>query len=217
MNTAGFDPVLWLGLLTLWRANPSISVSLSFVLYQEGPAFIPASGFVRPLDTSANSWVTNARSGGNLHEPGANGGRTDQPWRTGLRYFLAPLEGAHRLRDRGGRGWDVDADRRPAFVSRSGESEKGNLDVHQFARRGGDIGTCDLRHHAIHPPAGFDPVYGAGGLDGLAAACCRREGHALFAAELANHGASALRRLPGPGHRHHAARAGDPEPQEAAQ
>src|ERR1019366_7761393 len=39
----------------------------------------------------------------------------------------------------------------------------------------------------------------------------------LLAAEFAHHGAPALRRLPGPSHRHHVARPGNPEPQEAAQ
>src|SRR6266480_1869359 len=42
-------------------------------------------------------------------------------------------------------------------------------------------------------------------------------GSLLLAAEFAHHGASAFRRLPGPGHRHHAACAGDPESQEAPQ
>ena len=43
------------------------------------------------------------------------------------------------------------------------------------------------------------------------------QGSALRAAECAHHGAPALRRLPGPGHRHHAARPGNPEPEEAAE
>jgi len=50
-------------------------------------------------------------------------------------------------------------------------------------------------------------------IDGLAAARGRPQGHALLAAEFAHHGAPALRRLSGPGHRHHAARPGNPESQ----
>ena len=89
------------------RANWPISVS-SVLLS-------PASRDVRPrpanlacrlasscrwTSASANPWVTNARSGRNLHEPRADGGRTDQPRRTRLRHLLAPAEGAHHLRDR---------------------------------------------------------------------------------------------------------------------
>ncbi len=81
----------------------------------------------------------------------------------------------------------------------------------------GDIGSCDLRHHAVHSPAGLHALHRAGRVDGFAAARGRPQGHALFAAEFAHHGASAFRRLPGAGHRHHAARAGNPEPEEAAQ
>ena len=43
------------------------------------------------------------------------------------------------------------------------------------------------------------------------------QGPALRAAERAHHGAPAVRRLPGPGDRHHAARPGNPEPEEAAE
>jgi len=42
--------------------------------------------------------------------------------------FLAPAERAHHLSDRTGRGWHVDAGGRAASVSRSRESEEGNLD-----------------------------------------------------------------------------------------
>src|SRR6185503_15429793 len=57
----------------------------------------------------------------------------------------------------------------------------------------------------------------AGGLDGIAAACGRREGFALRAAERAHHGPPALRWIPGPGDGYHAACAGNPEPEEAAE
>ncbi len=42
-----------------------------------------------------------------------------------------------------------------------------------------------------------------------------REGHALRAAERPHHGSSAVRRLPGPGHRHPDACPGNPEPEDA--
>jgi len=96
--------------------------------------------------------------------------------------FFAPAEGAHHLFDRTGRGWHVDPGGRAASVSRSRESEEGNLDVHQFARRRGDVGSCDLRHHAVHPSAGVDALHGSGGVDGFAAVGRRPSGHALLAA-----------------------------------
>ena len=43
----------------------------------------------------------------------------------------------------------------------------------------------------------------------------RRQGSTFCAAECPYHGASAVGRVPRPGHRHHAARAGDFEPEEA--
>src|SRR5271156_3844193 len=143
-------------------------------------------------DLSANPWVTNARSRRNLYEPRADGGRADQPRRARLRHFFAPAERAYHLPDRAGRGRHVDAGRRAAVVPGSGKPEEGNLNVHQLARRRGDIGAGNLRHHAVHSAAGIDAVHGAGGLDGLAAALRRREGHALLAAELADYGAPAL-------------------------
>src|ERR1700757_2824634 len=120
------------------------------------------------MSASANPWVTNARSGRNLHATRADGGRADQPRRAGLRHFLAPPETAHRLRDRTGRGWHVDADRRATAVSRSREPQEGNLDVHQLPWRGGDVGAGDLRHDAVYPAAGLDALTRAGGLDGRA-------------------------------------------------
>ena len=44
-----------------------------------------------------------------------------------------------------------------------------------------------------------------------------KAGHAVRAPQCADHAASAVRRVPGAGDRHHAARPGDPEHQEAAQ
>jgi ATP-dependent Clp protease protease subunit len=60
-------------------------------------------------------------------------------------------------------------------------------------------------------------VHRAGGLNGLAAPDRRRTRYAVCAAQRAHHGASAFRRVPGASHRHHAARPGDPEPEEAAE
>src|ERR1700676_3522993 len=71
----------------------------------------------RWMFASANPWVINPRSGENLHEPRADGGRADQPRRTRLRHFFSPLERAHHLPDRTGRGWHVDAGRRAIVVS----------------------------------------------------------------------------------------------------
>src|SRR4030081_1434184 len=77
-----------------------------------------------PMDVRLQPWVTNARSGGNLHEPRADGGRADQPRRTGLRYLFAAAEGAHHLPPRSDRGWHVDADGRATAVSRSRKTKK---------------------------------------------------------------------------------------------
>src|SRR4030088_873538 len=183
---AGIDPVLSPG-------NWSISVSSVFKSCITGRSSAPGKFqpvlSCRRMFAPANPWVINARSGGNLHEPRADGGRTDQPRRTRLRHFLAPPERAHHLRDRTGRGWHVDANGGTAAVPRSRESEEGNLDVHQLAGRRRDVGPCDLRHHAVHPSAGFDALHWAGGIDGLVAAGGRPQGHALLVAEFAYHGA----------------------------
>ena len=114
-------------------------------------------------------------------------------------------------------GRHVDADRGAAAVPRGGESEEGNLHVHQQPGRRGDLGAVDLRHHAVHPPAGLDALRRPGGVDGLAAADRRRQGHALLAAEQPDHGAPALGRLPGPGDRHHDPRPRDPGAQGPAE
>src|ERR1041385_6611898 len=68
----------------------------------------------------------------------------------------------------------------------------------------------------INSPGRFDPLHRASGLHGFAAARCGRQGLAFCAAECADHGAPAIRRVPRPGDRHHVARAGDLEPQAAA-
>ena len=75
------------------------------------------------------------------------------------------ITGADRRRD-------GDADRGATFVSGSRKSEKRNLDVHQLARRRGDVGHGDLRHHAIHPAAGLDAR--ASGRPPRWAHCCWR-------------------------------------------
>ena len=67
-------------------------------------------------------------------------------------------------------------DLRPAAVPGSGEPEQGHRHLHQFAGRHGDLGPGDLRHDAIHPPAGLDGLHRPGGLDGLAAAAAGAKG-----------------------------------------
>jgi len=51
--------------------------------------------------------------------------------------------------------------------------KKRNLDVYQFARRRCYIGTCDLRHHAIHPASGVHALRRPSRLDGVAVARLR--------------------------------------------
>ena len=85
------------------------------------------------------------------------------------------------------------------------EAENPKKEISMYINSPGGVVTSGLAIYDtmqfIRPPVSTLCI-GPGGLDGLAAACRRREGHALLAAERAHHGAPALRRLPGPGHRH---------------
>ena len=56
-----------------------------------------------------------------------------------------------------------------ASLSRGGEPEERDRDVHQLARRRGDVGAGDLRHDAVHQAGGIDAVHRARRVDGLAA------------------------------------------------
>src|SRR5216683_3195839 len=69
----------------------------------------------------------------------------------------------------------------------------------------------------INSAGGVDSVRGPGSLHGFLAARRRQQGHALCASQFAHPAAPAFGRLSGPGDRHHAARPGNPEPEEAAQ
>ena len=93
------------------------------------------------------------------------------------------------------------------------EAENPNKDITFYINSPGGVVTSrlgDLRHDAVHPLAGLDGVHRPGRLDGLAAAGRRRQGQALFAAELADHDPPALGRGPGAGDRHRDPGARDP-------
>ena len=94
------------------------------------------------------------------------------------------LQRAHHFRDWRGRGQHGVADRGAAAVPRIRESEEGNLALHQFARRRGDIGPGDLRHHAVHPP-GRSPRSAWGRLPRWAR-CCSTAGEPGMRASLPN-------------------------------
>ena len=59
---------------------------------------------------------------------------------------------------------------RPAAVPRVRGSGEGHPLLHQLARRLGDGGPGDLRHHAVHPARGLDALPRAGGEHGGVAA-----------------------------------------------
>jgi ATP-dependent Clp protease protease subunit len=100
------------------------------------------------------------------------------------------------------------------------EAENPKKEISMYINSPGGVVTSGLAIYDtmqfIRPPVSTLCVGQAASMGSLLLAA-GAQGHALLAAEFAHHGASALRRLPGPGHRHHAARPGNPEPQEAAQ
>ena len=53
----------------------------------------------------------------------------------------------------------------------SENSDQGHRLLHQLPGRGGDLGSGDLRHDAVHPLAGVDRVHRPGRLDGLLCCC----------------------------------------------
>ena len=94
------------------------------------------------------------------------------------------------------------------------EAENPKKEISMYINSPGGVVTSGLAMYDtmqfIRPPVST-LCTGQAASPGSLLLCRRREGHAVLAAEFPHHGASALRRLPGPGHRHHAARAGDPE------
>ena len=91
------------------------------------------------------------------------------------------------------------------------EAENPKKEIAMYINSPGGVVTSGLAIYDtmqfIKPP-GVDALHRPGRVDGLAAADRRREGHALRPAERPHHGPPALRRLPGPGLRHRAARRG---------
>ena len=77
------------------------------------------------------------------------------------------------------------------------EPQEGNRLLHQLARRRGHLRVVDLRHHAVHPLPGVDPVRRSGGLHGFAPAVRGRAGLPFRGSQRPDHGPPALRRLPG--------------------
>ena len=85
------------------------------------------------------------------------------------------------------------------------EAENPNKDINFYINSPGGVVTSSLAIYDtmqyIRSPVA-DGVHRSGRLGGFVAAGRRRQGQALFAAELADHDPSALGRGPGPGDRH---------------
>jgi hypothetical protein len=78
------------------------------------------------------------------------------------------------------------------------EAENPKKEISMYINSPGGVvtsGMGDLRHHAVHPAAGRHLVHRSGRVQGLIAACRRREGHALCLAQRPQPVASALGRI----------------------
>ena len=131
-----------------------------------------------------------------------HGGRAVRSRRARLRHLLAAPARADRIPHRSGRGL-----RRPRSWWRSSCTSKPKT-----PRKSPSTSTrpaawsprvVDLRHHAVHPLPGVDPVRQSGGLHGFAPAVRGRAGLPFRGSQRPDHGPPALRRLPGAGDGHH--------------
>ncbi|KAI2588206.1 caseinolytic mitochondrial matrix peptidase proteolytic subunit, partial [Homo sapiens] len=93
------------------------------------------------------------------------------------------------------------------------QSESNKKPIHMWC---GDRGPGHLRHDAVHPQPDLHLVRGPGRQHGLPASRRRHPRHAPLAPQLPYHDPPALRRRPGPSHRHCHPGRGDHEAQEAA-
>ena len=100
------------------------------------------------------------------------------------------------------------------------EAENPKKEISMYINSPGGVVTSGLAIYDtmqfIRPPVSTLCIGQAASMGSLLLAA-GAQGHALLAAELAHHGAPALGRVPGPGDRHHAARPGNAEPEEAAE
>ena len=80
------------------------------------------------------------------------------------------------------------------------ESENPDKDISLYINSpGGSVSAGMAIYDTIHQAAGFDPVYGAGGLDGCVSSGGWRKGQAFFTAQFAHHDSPAIRRGAGAG------------------
>jgi ATP-dependent Clp protease protease subunit len=112
-------------------------------------------------------------------------------------------------------------DRQPGggAVAVPGEREprQGHLRSTSTRPAAGQRRHVDLRHHELHQARCVHAVHGHGRQHGRLPAGGRRQGQALFAAQLQDHDPPALGRRAGPGHRHRDPGPRDPEDPRAAQ
>ena len=100
------------------------------------------------------------------------------------------------------------------------EAENPKKEISMYINSPGGVVTAGMAIYDtmqfIRPPVATLCVGQAASMGSLLLAAGAKD-HALRAAERAHHGAPAIRRVPGSGNRHHAARPGNSEPEEAAQ
>ena len=100
------------------------------------------------------------------------------------------------------------------------EAENPKKEISMYINSPGGVVTSGMAIYDtmqfIRPPVSTLCIGQAASMGSLLLAAGAKD-HALRAAQCAHHGPPALGRVPGPGDRHHAARAGNPEPQEAAE
>ena len=100
------------------------------------------------------------------------------------------------------------------------EAENPKKEISMYINSPGGVVTSGMAIYDtmqfVRPPVSTLCVGQAASMGSLLLAAGAKD-HALRAAECPYHGAPAVGRVPGPGHRHHAARAGDPEPEKAAE
>ncbi len=77
--------------------------------------------------------------------------------------------------------------------------KKENQPLHQFARRCGYLRHVDLRHHAVHPPAGIDACAWARQLPWVRCSFAPVRRTCVSRCECAHHGSPAIGRLLRPG------------------
>ena len=167
----------------------------------------------RPIATAQpEDTIANEQQPDQSPEPGADGGRTDQPRRARLRHLFAPAQGAGDLPGRRRRRPRRQRDRRADAVPGSRESREGHQPVHQLARAASSppgMAIYDTMQF-IKPDVSTICIGQAASMGALLlAAGAKGKRYALPNSRVMIH--QPLGRLPGPGHRHRHPGARDPD------